>query len=56
MKKITVNELIRQLEFFRDHCGAGEYVVDYMDVDSMEHDIEEGVHDYSDKLKLVILG
>ena len=56
MTKITVNELIRQLEFFRDHCGAGEYVVDYMDVDSMEHDIEEGVHDYDDNLKLVILG
>ena len=56
MKKITVNELIRQLEFFRDYCGAGEYIVNYMDADSMEHDIEEGVHDYSDKLKLVILG
>ena len=56
MTKITVNELIRQLEFFRDRYGAGEYVVDYMDADSMEHDIEEGVHDYSDKLKIVILG
>ena len=56
MKKITVNELIQQLEFFRDHCGAGEYVVDYMDADSMEYEIEEGVHDYDGKLKLVILG
>lgn len=56
MTKITVNELIRQLEFFRDHCDAGEWIVDYMDIDSMEHDIEEGVHDYSDKLKLIILG
>lgn len=56
MKNITVNELIRQLEFFRDHCGAGEWTVDYMDNDSMGHDIEEGVHDYSDKLKLIILG
>ena len=56
MAKITVNELIRQLEFFRDHCNAGEYTVDYMDIDSMEHDIEEGVHNYSDKLKLITLG
>lgn len=56
MKKITVNELIRQLEFFRDHCNAGDYVVDYMDIDSMEYEIEEGVHDYDDKLKLVIIG
>ena len=54
-KRVTVSQLRRQLESF-EAMGCGDYTFECMDCNSIECNIDIGVHIVNDDNKTIILG
>ena len=54
-KRVIVLQLRRQLESFKA-MGCGDYTFKYMDCNSIEYNIDIGVHIVNDDNKTIVLG
>lgn len=54
-RRITVAQLKEQLDWM-EAMGLGDYVLEYMDINSMEYPLDTGIHLVDDETKTIVLG
>ena len=54
-RRITVAQLKEQLTWM-EAMGLGNYVLEYMDINSMEYNLDIGIHLVDDETKTLVLG